>query len=153
MPQADTFDPKRIDTELGWAAGIGMNTMRVFLDDLLWQQDADRFKKRLLEFLGIADSAHQDDVRAVRSGVGIGIRRAGSACPNPASTTLVAPESWRQGVSGPEGVRAPRAYVKGVVRLPGEGSRVLAWDLWNEPDNMNGSSYNAQEPATRWSSC
>ena len=55
MWQADTFDPKRIDTELGWAAGIGMNTMRVFLHDLLWQQDADGFKKRLLEFLGIAD--------------------------------------------------------------------------------------------------
>src|SRR5215204_5875766 len=55
MWQADTFDPKRIDTELGWAAGIGMNTMRVFLHDLLWQQDAEGFKKRLHEFLGIAD--------------------------------------------------------------------------------------------------
>src|SRR5688572_21136855 len=35
MWQADTFDPKAIDRELGWAAGIGMNTMRVFLHDLL----------------------------------------------------------------------------------------------------------------------
>src|SRR3546814_11525078 len=25
-----TFDPATIDKELGWAAGIGMNTMRVF---------------------------------------------------------------------------------------------------------------------------
>ena len=33
MWQADTFDPKRIDTELGWAEAIGMNTMRVFLHD------------------------------------------------------------------------------------------------------------------------
>ncbi len=35
MWQADTFDPKRIDLELGWAESIGLNTMRVFLHDLL----------------------------------------------------------------------------------------------------------------------
>ena len=39
MWQADTFDPKRIDLELGWAQKLGMNTMRVFLHDLLWSQD------------------------------------------------------------------------------------------------------------------
>jgi len=39
MWQADTFDPARIDRELGWAEAIGMNTMRVFLHDLVWQQD------------------------------------------------------------------------------------------------------------------
>jgi len=31
MWQADSFDPKRIDMELGWAEAIGLNTMRVFL--------------------------------------------------------------------------------------------------------------------------
>jgi len=39
MWQADTFNPAQIDKELGWAEGIGMNTMRVFLHDLVWQQD------------------------------------------------------------------------------------------------------------------
>src|ERR1044071_5108115 len=38
MWQADSFDPKRIDLELGWAEGLGMNPMRAFLHDLLWQQ-------------------------------------------------------------------------------------------------------------------
>ena len=38
------------------------------------------------------------------------------------------------------------AYVKGVVAAFATDRRVLAWDLWNEPDNLNGSSYNAQEP-------
>ena len=41
------------------------------------------------------------------------------------------------------------AYVKGVVGFLAKDTRVLAWDLWNEPDNMNGSSYNAQEPANK----
>ena len=34
MWQAETFSPERIDMELGWAEGLGMNTMRVFLHDL-----------------------------------------------------------------------------------------------------------------------
>src|SRR6266478_4024179 len=55
MWQADTFDPQRIDLELGWAQALGMNTMRVFLHDLLWQQDAAGFRKRIDTFLRIAD--------------------------------------------------------------------------------------------------
>ena len=51
--QAETFDPSRIDLELGWAEEIGMNTMRVFLHDLLWQQDAKGFRARLDQFLSI----------------------------------------------------------------------------------------------------
>src|SRR5215831_3410855 len=58
MWQADTFDPGRIDIELGWAEAIGMNTMRVFLHDLLWQQDAAGFTQRIDRFLTIADRHH-----------------------------------------------------------------------------------------------
>jgi len=54
MWQEATFNPEQIDQELGWAESLGMNTMRVFLHDLLWQQDADGFKKRINEFLTIA---------------------------------------------------------------------------------------------------
>ena len=55
MWQAATFDPKRIDLELGWAEKLGMNTMRVFLHDLLWQQDAAGFRNRIDEFLKISE--------------------------------------------------------------------------------------------------
>src|SRR5690242_19615863 len=44
MWQEETFDPAKIDQELGWAEAMGMNTMRVFLHDLLWQQDAAGFR-------------------------------------------------------------------------------------------------------------
>jgi hypothetical protein len=57
MWQEVTFDPAEIDTELSWAEAIGMNTMRVFLHDLLWQQDPDGFKKRINRFLTIAFAA------------------------------------------------------------------------------------------------
>ena len=54
MWQADSFDPRRIDLEVGWARSLGMNTMRVYLHDLLWQQDAEGFKRRLNTFLTIS---------------------------------------------------------------------------------------------------
>ena len=55
MWQAATFNPQEIDQELGWAQAIGMNTMRVFLHDLLWKQDPDGFKQRINTFLEIAN--------------------------------------------------------------------------------------------------
>src|ERR1051326_6595849 len=51
MWQPDTFDAIWIDTELGWAEGLGMNTMRVFLHDLLWKQDPAGFQRRIDRFL------------------------------------------------------------------------------------------------------
>jgi len=58
MWQETTFDPVEIDTEFTWAEDMGMNTMRVFLHDLLWQQDAAGFQKRIDKFLTIASRHH-----------------------------------------------------------------------------------------------
>src|SRR5512143_346112 len=54
MWQAETFDPAAIERELGWAAGIGFNTVRTFLHDLAWQADSAGFKQRIDCFLEIA---------------------------------------------------------------------------------------------------
>ena len=54
MWQAETFDPATIERELGLAEGLGMTTMRVFLHDLLWQQDAAGYRSRIDQFLAIA---------------------------------------------------------------------------------------------------
>jgi hypothetical protein len=50
MFQAATFDPDLNDEELGMAESIGMNTVRVFLQDQLWQQDSQGFTQRLDTF-------------------------------------------------------------------------------------------------------
>src|SRR5947209_6750360 len=55
MWQSETFDPDRIDLELGWAESLGMNTVRVFLHDLVWKQDPSGFAQRIDQFLSIAD--------------------------------------------------------------------------------------------------
>ncbi len=51
----ESFDPFLIDKELTWAAGLGFNTIRVFLHHLLWEQDAQGFLERIDLFLSIAN--------------------------------------------------------------------------------------------------
>src|SRR3954451_10896177 len=55
MWQEDSFSPFIIDKELSWAASLGFNSVRVFLHDLLWQQDKEGFLKRIGRFLTIAN--------------------------------------------------------------------------------------------------
>lgn len=151
MWQADTFDPATIDKELGWAESLGMNTMRVFLHDLLWQQDAAGFKKRLDQFLRIAAKHKIKPMLVLFDSVWdphpqLGKQRA----PKPG----VHNSGWLQapGAAALQDVaQYPRleAYVKGVVGAFAKDNRILAWDVWNEPDNMNGSSYGKQEPPNK----
>ena len=54
MFQPGTYDPRRIDGELGVARSHGFNTVRVFLHDQLWAQDRQGFQSRLAQFVGIA---------------------------------------------------------------------------------------------------
>ena len=152
MWQADTFDPQKIDTELGWGESIGMNTMRVFLHDLLWQQDADGFRKRVNTFLKIASKHHIRPLFVLFD-----------SCwdPNPKLGLQRAP---RPGVHNSGWVQSPglaaledpsqyprlQVYVTGIVRAFAKDERILGWDLWNEPDNLNSGSYNdPQDKADR----
>ena len=143
MWQADTFDPKRIDMELGWAEGIGMNTMRVFLQDQLWTQDSEGFKKRIDIFLTIAAKHHIRPLLVLfdscwDSAPHLGKQRA----PTPG----VHNSGWVQSPGAKElqdesDYPALAAYVKGVVGAFANDERILGWDIWNEPDNRNDSSY------------
>lgn len=151
MWQADTFDPQRMDKELGWAESIGFNTMRVFLHDLLWKQDAEGFKKRVDIFLGIAAKHHIRPLFVLFD-----------SCwdPNPQLGKQRAP---RPGVHNSGWVQSPgakaledslqyprlEAYVKGIVGAFAKDQRVLGWDIWNEPSNTNGGSYAAEEPKNK----
>ncbi|UUL84000.1 glycoside hydrolase 5 family protein [Sphingomonas qomolangmaensis] len=146
MWQAETWDPERIDRELALAQGIGMNTMRVFLHDQLWEQDSEGFKRRIDQFLTIAarrgikpmfvlfDSCWDPDPKLGPQHPPIpGVHNSG----------------WVQG-PGMAGLRDKRrhpgykAYVQGVVSAFARDERVLSWDVWNEPDN-GADQYKGQE--------
>ena len=53
--QAESFDLDTIDRELGWAADLGLNVMRVYLHDLVWFQDPAGFKERIEQYLAVSD--------------------------------------------------------------------------------------------------
>jgi hypothetical protein len=151
MWQADTFDPQEIDRELGWAQAIGMNTMRVFLHDLLWQQDAEGFKKRMDTFLTIAAKHHIRPVFVLFDSCWDPYPKLGPQHP---PIPGVHNSGWVQS-PGEKALRDPaeyprlKAYVQGVVGAFANDDRILAWDMWNEPDNGNASSYGSKELPTR----
>jgi len=137
MWQAETFNPAQIDKELGWAESIGMNTMRVFLHDKLWEQDADGFRKRIDQFLAIA-AKHRIKPLLVFF----------DSCwdPNPKLGPQHPPipgvhnSGWVQspgtaGLADKANYPKLEAYVRGVVGAFARDERILGWDVWNEPDN------------------
>jgi hypothetical protein len=151
MWQADTFDPKRIDLELGWAEAIGLNTMRVFLHDLLWQQDAAGFQKRIDTFLQIAAKHHIKPLFVLFDSCWDPEPRLGKQhAPRPG----IHNSGWVQS-PGAKALQDPaqyprlEAYVKGVVGAFAKDDRILGWDIWNEPDNGNGGSYKDLEPKNK----
>jgi hypothetical protein len=151
MWQADTFDAKRIDLELGWAESIGLNTMRVFLHDLPWQQDAAGFRKRIDTFLQIAAKHHIKPLFVLFDSCWDPQPRTGK---QHAPTPGVHNSGWVQSPGAKalqDATQYPRleAYVKGVVGAFAKDERVLAWDIWNEPDNGNGGSYQDLEPKNK----
>lgn len=151
MWQAATFDPQRIDQELGWAQGLGMNTMRVFLHNLLWQQDPAGFKRRIGIFLQIAAKHKIRPIFVLFDSCWNPFPKLGK---QPAPRPGIHNSQWVQS-PGAEALKNPaqypqlEAYVKGMVGAFGHDPRVLAWDVWNEPDNTNGSSYGKLEPSNK----
>ncbi len=148
MWQAETFDPKRIDLELDWAEGLGMNTMRVFLHDLLWEQDDAGFRTRIDEFLRIAEKHKIKPIFVLFDSCWDPAPKLGK---QHAPTPGVHNSGWVQS-PGAAALKDPaqyprlEAYVKGVVGAFADDQRVLAWDIWNEPDNVNDGSYGKLEP-------
>ncbi len=148
MFQAATWNPALNDKELGLAESIGMNTMRVFLQDQLWQGDPDGFKRRLDAFLAIAAKHHIRPLLVLFD-----------SCwdPNPQLGPQHPPvpgihnSGWVQS-PGKERLLNPadepqlEAYVKGIVGAFANDDRILGWDVWNEPDNR-GSDLPADEAA------
>jgi len=147
MWQAESFNPSQIDKELGWAEGMGMNTMRVFLHDLVWQQNPTAFKQRIDQFLQISSRHHIKPLLVLFD-----------SCwdPNPKLGMQHPPipgvhnSGWVQS-PGAAALKDPaqeprlKAYVEGVIGAFANDPRILGWDVWNEPAGTNEGSYEREE--------
>lgn len=137
MWQAETFDTPTIDRELGYAASIGMNVVRVYLHDLAWSQDPTAFKARVDTFLSIADrhgiralpvffdDCWNDDPQPGRQPGPIpGVHNSGWL-KSPGSSVVNDSTAWGR----------LEHYVKDVIGSFRHDRRIALWDLYNEPGN------------------
>jgi len=147
MWQQETFDPTEIDTELSWAQALGMNTMRVFLHDLLWEKDSAGFQKRIDQFLAIATRHHIRPMLVLFDSCWDPLPHLGPQHP---PIPGVHNSGWVQSPGAAalaDASQIPRlqAYVRGVVGAFAKDERILAWDVWNEPGSDNAGSYPKEE--------
>jgi len=151
MWQRDTFDPTTIDRELGWAEDLGFTSMRVFLHHLLWEQDPQGFLERIDQFLTMADRHKIGVLFVLFDGVWDPFPKSGK---QPAPRPGLHNSGWVQSpgvviLKNPDRHDELKGYVTGVIRRFRTDHRVHAWDLFNEPDNPNRSSYGRFEPPNK----
>jgi hypothetical protein len=138
MWQADTFDPGTIDRELGWAASIGFNTVRVYLHDLLWDAEPSGFRDRIDRYLEIAGRHGIRTIFVLFDDCWNPNPRLGK---QPDPLPGVHNSGWVQGpghdvVLDTAGWPRLERYVKEIIGAFGGDERILMWDLYNEPGNQ-----------------
>lgn len=139
MWQRETFDEATIRRELGWASGLGFNVVRVYLHDLLFEQDRDGFLERVERFLDAASRSRIGVAFVIFDDVWNPEPRVGpQAAPVPgrhnsrwvASPGLAALTAYRD---DPATRARLERYVRGILQHFAHDDRVLIWDLYNEP--------------------
>lgn len=156
MWQAETFDPKTIDRELKMAHDIGFNSVRIFLNYVVWKADPDGLKRRFGEFLEIA-ARHDISVMPIffddcafagkepqlgkQDDPVPGVHNSGWV-PSPGKSRIRDRNVWPD----------LEKYVKDIVGKFGNDPRILIWDLYNEPgnDGMGEESRPLMEAAFVW---
>jgi hypothetical protein len=150
MWQAGSFDLDTIRRELKWARHLGFNSLRVFLHDLLWAEDAEELLRRMDAFLGACrehgmrvlfvffDSCHRPDPRAGAQPPCVKEYHNSGWAQSPSADLLLRYAGGK--VSSEERMRL-QEYVREPMRRFGTDDRVLAWELFNEPgQDGNGES-------------
>ena len=138
MWQAQTFDPETIDQEFGWASNAGYNSVRVFLQYVVWKSDREGFFKRFDEFLTIADKHgisvmpifFDDCCFAMKLEPYLGKQDEpvwglinSAWVPSPGYSMVQDPSTWPQ----------LEEYVKDIVTRYKNDKRIVVWDAYNEP--------------------
>ncbi len=145
MWQGNTFDPETIDRELGWAEGIGFNTMRVFLHSVAWNEDRKGFKDRVNKYLAIADKHH---IKTIFVFFDDCWNRNAKAGKQPDPKPGIHNSGWLQDpgrkLTTPADYAFLKTYVDDILTTFKHDKRVLLWDLFNEPGNSN----NGQQSVT-----
>ena len=136
--QEESFDMETIDLELSWSAELGMKMHRVYLHNLLWDQDSLGFINRINAYLETADKYQIKTMLVLLDDVWHPLPKLGK---QPDPTPFVHNSGWVQAPGATilgDSLRHDelKKYIKGGISHFAEDKRVVAWDLYNEPDNV-----------------
>lgn len=140
MWQKSTFRPEIIDSELELAASIGMNTVRIFAHDLVWRTEGKGFFDRVKIFLELCE---KHNINVCYTFFTNGGKEPAVMGPQP-FTPGVHNAEWRQSpglsvVNAPERWDSLKEYVQKTIQTFADDSRILMWNLFNEPANNSGA--------------
>ncbi|UJR11411.1 hypothetical protein I4U23_015591 [Adineta vaga] len=130
-----TFDTTTMQRELEWAAGINMNIMRVFLHVLFYQENPEVFYKKMDDFLAIADRLHIKIAFVLfdecwRPDPALGIQPAPIPGEHNSQWVRCPGQDWLL-----DETKWPflKKYTIDILTRFSNDSRVIFWDLYNEP--------------------
>ncbi|MBD3254195.1 MAG: cellulase family glycosylhydrolase [Candidatus Lokiarchaeota archaeon] len=138
MFQESTFDLQQIDKELQLAEDIGLNALRIFLHNLLWEDDSSSFKKRIKKFLEISEKHNMKILFVLFDEMWNQFPKLGA---QPTPIPGIHNSGW---VAGPGKKRIKkiedfpifRDYVQDIISTFAKDNRIIGWDIYNEPGNM-----------------
>lgn len=140
--EPSVYDRETSQRELGWARAAGFNSIRVFIQYLVWKHDPDGLKSRVDTLLSIArangltvmpvlfddctfGSPKQTEPYLGRQRDPIPAMILPSWTPSPGHRYIDDPDEWP----------SLKAYVIDMVGAFASDERIVAWDLYNEPGN------------------
>jgi hypothetical protein len=135
------FDTVTIDRELGYAEASGLNSLRVFIQYVVYENDPAGFRDRFDAFLQLASRHGLSVMPVLFDDCWLAEPSLGEQALEP-----------RPGVHNPYWQRSPgerrkglafrsalRRYVEDLLGRFGRDRRIIAWDLYNEPQTRDSS--------------
>lgn len=140
MWQSESFDPKTIDKELALAHQWGFNSVRVFLNYVVWEAEPETLKKNFAAFLDLAEKHGLsvmpvlfDDCNFSGNVAKVGKQR--DPIPGVHNSGWVASPPVAM-VEDKSTWSKLKAYTQDMVKTFGNDKRIVMWDLYNEPGNF-----------------
>jgi hypothetical protein len=149
--QDDTFNAEIIDKELALAEGLGFNSVRILMQYLVWENNPDSYKKRFTTLLDLAAKHKISVMPQFFDDCAFGLQpdlwkrrnpylgRQDDPIPGVFFSNW-GPSPGHSRVNDRSAWPRLKAYVQDFLRTYRDDKRVLVWDLYNEPMNVNGTN-------------
>lgn len=140
MWRKDTFDEAVIRKELRWAKEFGYNSLRVFLQYIVWEKEREGFLQNFERFLCIAAENGFSVLPVLFDDCafdqGMDPFYGDQYPPVPGiHNSRWTPSPGFSNADDPKKQPLLQEYVHAVVGAHANDERILAWDLYNEPGN------------------